>query len=286
MQPLKDALEALYRRYNRLEWLSSDPLMFVHRYHRPGDLEIAGFLCSTLAYGRVGSIQSALEYLLEGIGPSPREFVERFDRRRAKFLNGFRYRFNTGEDLAALFVLFQGVLDRYGSLESCFLTGLRPEEADVLGVLERFCGGLLQDDARRSQKPAGRGLRYLLAGPSQGGASKRLHLFLRWMVRRDELDLGVWKGVGADRLLMPVDVHIARLTGLLGFHRRKTINVKTVLEITEAFRALCPQDPVRYDFALSRVGIVEGCTGRPGPECLSCPLRGLCFVSRPCEEKD
>lgn len=277
---LRSSLDVLYERYNRREWLSSDPLVFVHRYETPGDREIAGFLCSALAYGRVKSIQGALEYLLTGMGASPRKFVEGFSEKRAGFLKGFRYRFNTGQDLIDLFGLFRAVLREYGSLEGYFTGGLRAEDANVLEALGRFCGGLLKSHERRQGKAAGRGLRYLLAGPSSGGTSKRLHLFLRWMVRDDDVDLGVWKGVRADQLLMPVDVHIARLSGMLGFHRRRTMNVKAVLEITEGFRAVCPEDPVRYDFALSRVGIVEGCTGEAGEDCLTCPLKELCFVSR------
>lgn len=281
---LKASLETLYQRYNRTEFLASDPLVFVHRYKEPGDREIAGFLCAALAYGRVRSIQNALEVLLKGMGESPRAFVENFSEKRAGFLKGFRYRFNTGQDLADLFTLFQAVLREDGSLEQYFLRGWRKEHANVLPALDAFCGGLLTAYVERHGRPPGRGLRYLLAGPSAEGASKRLHLFLRWMVRDDEVDLGVWKGVRADQLLVPVDAHIARLSGILGFHQRKTIGKAAVLEITEAFRAVCPEDPVRYDFSLSRVGIVERCTGRRGEDCLACPLEGLCFVGR--REKD
>ena len=117
---------------------------------------------------------------------------------------------------------------------------------------------------------------YLLANPARGSASKRLNLFLRWMVRKDDVDLGLWTSIDKAGLIVPVDVHIARLSRILGLHNSSTVSLSTALKITEAFAAICPTDPVKYDFALSRIGIVEDCTGRYRPGCPLCELSATC----------
>ena len=121
-----------------------------------------------------------------------------------------------------------------------------------------------------------RGLRYLLAQPADGSACKRLNLFLRWMVRDDDVDAGLWKSIDCAKLIVPVDVHMARLCGILGLHKSKTANISTALEITKSFADIEPNDPVKYDFALSRIGIVEGCNGNYRFECNNCELIEFC----------
>jgi uncharacterized protein (TIGR02757 family) len=129
---------------------------------------------------------------------------------------------------------------------------------------------------KRYKKEPGSGVKFLLSRPADGGACKRLNLFLRWLVRRDEVDLGLWKGVKPSKLIVPVDVHMARLAAFLGFHRRRAADLRTAVEITSAFRRICPDDPARYDFALTRVGILEGCTGKPRPACSECSILSFC----------
>ena len=256
-----DALEALYRKYHRPDRLYPDPLVFVRRFQDPRDGEIAGIVAASLAYGRVGQIMRALGRVFDQIGPSPRralentsplEWVERF--------GGFRYRFHSGHDLAVLFVLLRRAVDRHGGLGELF--GKEDPGGDIRGALGAFAEAILSQDPRPllpgRHIPAGHPVRHLLASPRKGGAAKRLCLFLRWMVRKDALDPGFWQGrLDPARLVVPLDVHVARVGRLLGFTQRKTADWTTAREITEALRRYEPADPLRYEFSLFRFGMKE-----------------------------
>jgi uncharacterized protein (TIGR02757 family) len=125
-----------------------------------------------------------------------------------------------------------------------------------------------------------KGLVFLLAGPGRGGAAKRLNLFLRWMVRSDDVDTGLWRSIDKSKLIVPVDVHMGRLCRILGFHNHKNVSLRTALEITGHFAAIAPADPVKYDFALSRIGILENCTGRCRDDCNACELLPWCLKKK------
>jgi uncharacterized protein (TIGR02757 family) len=265
-------LERLYAKYNHRIFVPPDPLQFVYRYADRRDVEIAAFLASALAYGRVRQIERSLTQLFDRMDNQPFQFTSRFDGRGRAKLHSFKHRFTTGDDLSDLLALFRRVFDDYGSLEAFFALGCRSEDATVLPALSRFCDSLCRRHGR--QVPAG--LNYLLANPSRGSASKRLHLFLRWMARCDEVDLGLWKYIDKARLIVPMDVHMGRLCRILGLHDDKTISLSTALKVTEAFAEIEPGDPVKYDFALSRIGILEDCNGQPRSACASCELCHIC----------
>lgn len=274
---LRATLDRVYARYNRQQFIGSDPLQFAHRYPDRADVEIAAFLAAALAYGRVPQIERSLTQLFDRMDDAPYEFVSRFDRRRRVRLHSFKHRFTTGDDLSDLLELFRRVLDEHDSLETFFLRGYREEHTNVLPALSAFCDSLCRmytDLHRYTRTPTG--LNYLLASPSRGSASKRLNLFLRWMVRKDDVDWGLWTGIDKAKLIVPVDVHMGRLCRILGLHDSKTATLATAVKITAGFARIEPADPVKYDFALCRIGIIEDCTGRPGVQCLSCELRGIC----------
>jgi uncharacterized protein (TIGR02757 family) len=168
------------------------------------------------------------------------------------------------------------VLEEAGSIERYFLRGYKSSDENVAGALSRFCDSLLGRYAETNGGFVPRGLKYLLASPSSGSACKRLNLFLRWMVRDDAVDVGLWKSIAAAKLIVPVDVHIGRLCRVLGFYERKTVSLAGALKITEAFAKIEPGDPVKYDFALSRIGILEECNGRYRAQCEDCELFGFC----------
>lgn len=274
---LREMLDRVYERYNRREFIGSDPLQFVYQYADRRDREIVAFLSSALAYGRVAQIKRSLTQLLDRMEGSPYEFTTHFDDRGRARLRSFKHRFTSGHDIADLLGRFRRVLDDCGSLEALFLRGYREEHANVLPALSEFCESVsgIRTDSHGPARIA-TGLGYLLASPSRGSASKRLNLFLRWMVREDEVDLGLWKCVDPAKLIVPVDVHMGRLCRILGFHDSKAATLATALRITAAFARIEPADPVRYDFALSRIGIVEDCDGRPQARCDSCELNDLC----------
>jgi uncharacterized protein (TIGR02757 family) len=272
IQQARVLLEKLYAKYNHRICVPPDPLQFVYRYTERRDLEMVAFLASALAYGRVRQIERSLNQLFDRMDNAPFRFTSHFDNSRRARLRSFKHRFTTGDDLSDLLALFRRIYDDHGSLEFFFARGYRSEEATVLPALSRFCDSLCR--MYGGQVPAG--LNYLLANPSRGSASKRLHLFLRWMVRCDEVDPGLWKSVDRARLIVPMDVHMGRHCRLLSLHDDKTISQSTALKVTRVFAQIEPADPVKYDFALSRIGITEGCDGRRRPECVRCELAGVC----------
>ncbi|MCF7954267.1 MAG: TIGR02757 family protein [Phycisphaerae bacterium] len=273
---LVSALDALYQKYNHPQFIGEDPLQFVYKYSDPADMEIAGFFASALAYGRVQQISKSLEKLFAIMGDSPAAFVRQFkpnDRRR---LRDFKHRFNTGGDIADLTALLKQVINKHGSIEEYFLTGYSDSDASILPALTNFCDGLTGLYARRHGGNVSKGLMYLLANPTRKSACKRLNLFLRWMVRDDDVDAGLWKSIDPAKLIVPVDVHMTRLCGILGFHSSKNVTLKTAVEITENFAKIIPSDPVKYDFALSRIGIIENCNGKINDKCPKCQLYEYC----------
>ena len=274
---IKNVLEKLYGKYNRRSLIKPDPLQFVYRYSRRADMEVAAFLAASLAYGRVQQIEKSLTDLFGRMGNSPSEYVRNLDGKQSQELKGFKHRFTDGDNILDLLRLLQIVLNRFWSIEEFFVQGYESSDENIIPALSRFCDSLTRMYiAERNTEPA-RGLKYLLASPNQGSACKRLNLFLRWMVRDDDVDTGLWKSVDKARLVVPVDVHISRLCRILGFCNRKTISLSGALEITDSFRQIEPDDPVKYDFALSRIGIVENCSGRFRPECRGCELYGFCL---------
>ncbi len=273
---IKDALERLYGKYNHRDFIKPDPLQFIYQYSNRPDMEVAGFLAAELAYGRVLQIQKSLTNLFGRMGDSPFQFVRNFDDQKRAKLKDFRHRFTTGDDISDLLELLRGILDEFGSIEKFFVQGYNPGDKNIIPALSKFCDSLLEMYAETHNGNIPKGLSYLLPRPASGSACKRLNLFLRWMVRNDDVDAGLWKLVDKTRLIVPVDVHMARLCRILGLYNRKTVSLSTAVKITKSFAEIEPADPVKYDFALSRIGILENCTGHHRSGCQFCELFGFC----------
>ena len=276
IEQLTEVLERLYAKYNRSELIPPDPLQFVYKYSDPGDREIAGFLSAALAYGRVGQIERSLTDLLSRMGESPYAFVRDFGKAERERLNGFKHRFTADRDIADLLELLREVLDEQGSIENYFLQGYDQKDENIVLALSKFCDSLLDRYAKRNKGVISSGLGYLLTRPAAGSACKRLNLFLRWMVREDDVDPGLWKSVDRTKLIVPMDVHMSRLCRFMRLYERKTVSLATAIRITEAFAKIEPSDPAKYDFALSRIGILDGCNGSYRPGCEDCELFGFC----------
>jgi uncharacterized protein (TIGR02757 family) len=295
---LKRTLDRLYRAYHS-DYLRTDPLLFPRRYRRPDDREIVGFIAASLAYGRVDVMRRAIASVLEGLGDRPARFVARFDpvRDGARF-GAFRYRFHTGRDIAALLHAIRRMLEEGGgSIEGFFAatdtadgaTGGRgcvrgagePAPGGMAGRIERFSRRVLAFDHSASYppgEPLPAAFRHFFPRPSGGSACKRLNLFLRWMVREDDgIDLGLWRSLDPARLVIPLDTHVGRISYALGLTGRRQPSWKAAEEVTAALAVLDPRDPVRYDFALCRIGILGDCPARRHARtCAPCGLRGLC----------
>ncbi|MEA1967127.1 MAG: TIGR02757 family protein [Thermodesulfobacteriota bacterium] len=246
MVDLKDKLESIYSKYNKREYVDPDPLLFLYDYHETRNIEIAGLIAACFAYGRVEQIMKTIALILAKLNPSPFDYL--MDRTRddiADDFKGFRYRFANDLHLTSLLWGIREVLHRFSSLENCFCAGWSPEDKTVLPGLLFFCDQIRQD----------RELGHLLADPKKKSACKRSHLFLRWMVRDDLVDPGIWEHVSPSMLIIPLDTHMYKTGTLFGFTSRKSQDIKTALEITQGFRMILREDPVKYDFCLTRFGI-------------------------------
>ena len=274
---ITNVLQKLYRKYNRRNLIKPDPLQFVYNYSSRADMEISGLLSAVLAYGRVEQIQNSLTKLFRLMGDSPYEFVRDFNKARSRKLHGFRHRFTTGDDISDMLMLLKKVFKKYDNIENYFLLGYSKTDHNIIPALTYFSDSLLKMHTTEHAGETNRGLKYLLVSPAEGSACKRLNLFLRWMVRDDRVDAGLWKHVDKAKLVVPVDVHMGRLCRILGFHNNKTVSLKTAIKITEMFARIEPSDPVKYDFALSRVGIIENCTGKYKIDCELCELSSFCL---------
>ncbi|GMV93722.1 MAG: TIGR02757 family protein [Candidatus Hydrogenedentota bacterium] len=270
---LHDRLEALYGRLNRPEYISPDPLQFLSGYPEAADREVVGMIASCLAFGNVRQILRSVASVLDRM-PAPAEFLDIATRRKLeRTFAGFRHRYVADAELVDLLLGIKQCRETHGSLEALFLTGDHAEHETVLPALERFVHEL----ASFSRLPAN----YLLPDPRRGSACKRLHLFLRWMIRKDSVDPGGWEHISAARLIVPLDTHMHRISRALGLTRRNAADMRTALEVTEAFRAVVPEDPVRYDFALTRLGIRGDTMGTEFLRELGQPIRSAGIPKAP-----
>ncbi|NQV33923.1 MAG: TIGR02757 family protein [Phycisphaeraceae bacterium] len=273
LEQMTDALDRLYMTYNRFDRIAPDPLQFVYQYASGEDREIVGFLSAVLAYGRVAHIQKSVTNLLARLTSSPHDFVRQLNASDQKVLASFTHRFNTGQDIYHVLLAIKHLLNECGSLEQAFLVGYDEQQPNIIPALACFRDKLMSYIEPRHRQS---GVRYLLVDPQKGSPCKRLNLFLRWMVRSDEVDTGLWTQVDPAKLVVPMDVHMSRLCRLIGFHDKRQMSLDTALQVTMRFAEICPEDPVKYDFALSRVGILEQCKGEANPRCRACELKRVC----------
>lgn len=251
----RDTLEELYLELNHREYVKPDPLQFLYDYEKPQDREIVGLIASSLALGRVAQIIASVKRVLSVIG-SPIEYVSNCSQQglRRDFAD-FRHRFVKGSDLSILLAGIRAVLENFGSLNRCFVSFLDRDSGDTHLALNGFVNEILTAGRGFMQSNGDSQNNRLLPIPERGSASKRLNLYLRWMVRCDSVDPGGWQGVKPSQLIVPVDTHIHRIAARLGLTNRVAADHRTAVEITDAFRKICPHDPVKYDFVLTRLGI-------------------------------
>jgi len=281
---LKKKLDSLYEQYHA-SYIYSDPLKFPRQYDSPLDQEIVGIISSSLAYGRVERIFTSVEKILSIMGESPTRYVQRFDPPiNGRDFDGFVHRFNKGEDIACLIWFLKQILNKHDSLGNFFSSLIQENHTNTEEALKRFSSSILSLDSSPfyggGELPKNAGVRYFFPSPQGGSPCKRLNLFLRWMVRKDDgLDLGIWDFLSPSKLVIPLDTHIARLSQNLGLSARKNPGWKMALEVTESLKKLDPQDPLKYDFALCRLGILDLCPHRKDPvKCSRCSIKDFCTL--------
>ena len=272
-------LDSLYKAFDHVT-SATDPVHIVRRFSAPEDREIVGFCAAGLAFGRVASVLQSIESLLAVMGPHPARFVRDFDAASERDrLAPLVHRWIRGRDLLALLLILQRMLRESGSIEAFFLEGDDPAQPHVGAALDSFSTRALATDLRDAygrRVPKQRGVSYFFPRPSAGSGCKRLNLFLRWMVRHDEIDLGVWRHVSPSRLIVPLDTHVIRLGQCLRLTRRASPGWPMAADVTAALRRIDNADPVRFDFSLCHLGMMNACGYGRQQRDSQCPLRGTC----------
>jgi len=256
-------LEALYARYNTREHAANDPVAFLHGYPDPLDREVVGLLAACLAYGRLKQIMRSVSDAVGRLGARPARLLRRAGKRELRSISSsFVHRLLDETRLCRLLEAMAGALRDHGSLQACFRSHDQPGARTVVRGLKGMAAEL------KDGRPE---LTHVLADPALGSACKRWNLYLRWMVRRDEVDPGGWEGISPSRLIVPLDAHMGRVCRALGMTKRRASDLKAALEVTERFRLIRPDDPVRYDFALMHWSAEGGKTGEQNaPGWLDC----------------
>lgn len=274
MAELKTILNGFYRSYDFRQRVKHDPIEFPHRYKTARDIEAAGFISCCLAYGKVDLFKSVIGKILVNMGSSPYNFLLDFSiSRHAKRFRGIQYRFNRNQDIICLLFILHTLFRKAGSIEEVFMNYYHDEDLNIGNALTGMIDTFLTVNTAKVYgtdiKPSG--LLQLFPSPASGSACKRQNLFLRWMVRDRDIDFGIWKNIPANRLVIPLDTHIMKLSQCLGFTQRKSADWKTAVEITGALKKLDSKDPLKYDFALCHQGISGLCRGvSNGSGCSKC----------------
>lgn len=250
---LKKKLNYHYR-YFDFSKISPDPLEFPHRYTEEKDIEISAFISSVFAYGNVNQIIATLEKVHKAMGKSPSKFIEKYDieKGQKKFAN-IKHRFYTSDDIVLLFLALHRAYKHYGSLNYLFILYHFDGDDDLKFSVKRFSENMINLAVGRGE--VSNGLKFMFPDPSKGSACKRMNLFLRWMVRKDELDFGLWKEIKPSQLLIPVDTHVAQVCKKLRLTHVKNVSWKMAEDITKKLKKIDPKDPVKYDFAICHIGM-------------------------------
>jgi uncharacterized protein (TIGR02757 family) len=279
---LRSGLDTLYDEFNAAH-AAADPVWFAHRFPAGADREVVAFIAAALAFGRVQSVLNSIEGMLGVMGSSPAAFVREFDPSRdRKRFDHLVHRWTNGPDFAALVWTLHQMLEQSGSIEGFFAAGLPDDAVDVSAGLQSFSTRALAMDLKpiygRSKPRPGVG--YFFSRPSSGGACKRLNLFLRWMVRHDKVDLGVWSKVRSGQLIVPLDTHVIRVGQCLRLTTLKSPGWRMASDITASLREIDPIDPVKFDFSICHLGMMNACGFGKGTGDARCPLKGACHPGK------
>lgn len=279
---VRERLNRLMNAYGP-SFLDSDPLGLVHSYIHPEDREAIAFISAALAFGNAKSVRASIHRISRVLGDRPAEFLRQFEfQKDANLFAGIFHRWVGPENLAEFAHMIGKTLRRFGSLETLFMEGFSSHAPTIQEALAQFHRRLIElapARGRSNRHPKSLSFGYLLPDPAGKSACKRLHLFLKWVIRpSDGVDLGLWHGPRPSQLIIPVDTHIARISALLGLTDRKTPDRRMADEITASLRLLDPKDPVKYDFAITRLGILGQCPRKPVDHlCAECPLQDACL---------
>lgn len=236
-------LNRLYNKYNKKDYIHPDPLEMLYRYVDRVDIEVVGLIASSFAVGNVKLILKFLDSLFLKMGPSPCRYLKNSsDKEIKEDFKNFYYRYYSSDDICEFLTAIKRVLIKHGSIEKWVELSYDNLEEDISNLMRRLSKDL---DLGSSLIPKSRG----------NSGFKRFALFFRWMVRSDEVDFGLWSWLDKSKLIIPLDTHIMNISHILGLTKSKSNSMSNALKITREFRNLNSSDPIKWDFALSRLGI-------------------------------
>lgn len=246
---LKKFLDQKVEHYNRPSFIKDDPICIPHLFTKKQDIEIASFFAAIFSWGNRTTIINKSKELMHRMDNSPYEFIKNHTSKDLKKLKGFKQRTFNDDDLYYFVESLHHHYSKYNSLEEAFFPNKELTTEQALTHFKKYFFSL--EHLRRTEKH--------ISSPLQRSTCKRLNMFLRWMVRKDDkgVDFGIWKTVLPSKLICPIDLHVARVAKRLGLLKRKQIDWLAAVELTDALRQLDDKDPVKYDFALFNLGIIE-----------------------------
>ena len=242
----KNELDKLAQKYENCDFIKDDPVQFIHRYNDKKDIELAGFIASLLAYGsRKQFIQKLDKLLIDIAQDEPLNFIQNFE---PEIIGDFNYRFGKPVDFVSIFKILKELYNTSNGLEELFEYGYEQNRLFEVAVDYFYA---------RADKNVGQGFYHMIPNPHNGGAMKRMCMYLRWMVRKSSVDKGIWTFMPASELFIPLDVHVGRISRQMGLLRRKANDFRAVVELTNKLKEFDPEDPVKYDFAMFGYGVNE-----------------------------
>lgn len=250
---LKQKLEYHYKAFDRTN-LEPDPLQFLHLFSDEKDIEMVGLIASIFAYGNVKQIENTLKKLITLCNGKPYSFIKNFAAKDSQKFTGIKHRFYSEDDIIKLFLVLSKELNSFISIKSIFLNGYNVSDESVKNGISNFSNHFL-NSFFQSFGNISNGIKFMFPLPEKGSACKRMNLFLRWMVRKDELDFGLWNEIPTGKLVIPVDTHIARICKLLNLTKKRNVSWQMAEEITQNLKKFDELDPVKYDFAICHIGI-------------------------------
>jgi len=251
---LKQNLENHYKAFDRTK-LEPDPLQFLHLFKYERDIEVVGLIASIFAYGNVKQIENTLKKFIFVFDGKPYSFIKNFSLSKSpKKIAGIKHRFYSEDDIVKLFIILNKEIKKYKSIKQIFLQGCNISDNNVKNAISSFSNHFL-NSFLETFGDISDGIKFMFPLPEKGSACKRMNLYLRWMVRKDELDFGLWDEIVPSKLVIPVDTHIARICKTLKLTKRKNVSWQMAEEITKNLKKFDAEDPVKYDFAICHIGI-------------------------------
>ena len=250
----KTELDKLVEKYETVDFIKNDPIQFPHKGKNKEEIELYGFIASLFAYGNRKLFIKKLDEIFTKTDGDLLGFIKNGD---FSSLKGVEYRFSKENDIIPIFEILSKLYNESRGLEELFEYGWiqPPPQLSPLAREQFFLQTVVDYFYSNAPKTTAQGFYHMIPNPKNCGAMKRMNMFLRWMVRKGPVDLGIWEFMQPKELLIPLDVHVARVSREMGILNRKSNDFKSVIELTERLRDFCPNDPVKYDFAMFAFGV-------------------------------